>query len=523
MLDHLIGAWPDQVSRLVRAGQLQPAFDEARSLLTQDSRSLDGLVGIALVCCRGGASERALEYLDSARSIEPTHYRVEALAAWALSDAQRAMEAAGAAERAFALGPDSMRAHILLARILIAGRRIDSAIACLKAALEQDNSIAIGHAMLGSALLMNGAVDQAEAAYRTALKLDRGLSDAWFALSQIRPDALSAEDLAYVRTRAPETTDTGEALQLAHVLAKAHEDNSEYEAALAVLEAPKRAHRSTLRYQFETDVDLFRAAQAFSRPPSEWPGSTCTGAPIFVVGLPRTGTTLLERILSAHPKVTGLGETDAFWRAVKRVGATPGERGLDAAMLRAAADAAPGQLGNEYLRCVAPYQPGPNRWVDKMPLNFFYASAICRAMPNARVICVRREPLDACTANYAQLFTTDHTYYGYALNLEDTARYCALFGRLADHWRRALPPTQYAELHYERLIADQEGETRRLLSFCGLDWDEHCLTFHEAQTPARTASALQVRQPLHARSIGRWRRYGAAIRSAAAILERDDK
>jgi hypothetical protein len=138
---------------------------------------------------------------------------------------------------------------------------------------------------------------------------------------------------------------------------------------------------------------------------------------------------------------------------------------------------------------------------------------------NARIICLRRDPMDVCLSNFRQLFATGFSYYNYAYDLEDVARYYVGFDRLVAHWRAVLPPERFTEVGYEDMVADQEGQTRRLLAFCGLEWNPRCLDFHENAAPVATASSVQVRQPLYATSVGRWRRYGAGLTPMRQILE----
>ena len=158
------------------------------------------------------------------------------------------------------------------------------------------------------------------------------------------------------------------------------------------------------------------------------------------------------------------------------------------------------------------------RLVDKLPFNFFYAGLIHRALPNARIVCLRRGAMDTCLSNYRQLFAQDSPFHDYACDLGDIARYVAAFDRLANHWRQVLPPDRFIELRYEQLVARQEDETRRLLAFCGLDWDPRCLAFQDNAAGVSTASVVQVRQPLFSTSIGRWRRYGPGLAEAEAVL-----
>jgi hypothetical protein len=157
-------------------------------------------------------------------------------------------------------------------------------------------------------------------------------------------------------------------------------------------------------------------------------------------------------------------------------------------------------------------------FIDKMPLNFFYARLIADALPQALMIGVRRGAMDSAVSNFRQLFATDYPYYGYAYDLRCTAQYVAQFSRLADFWAQSLPSTQYVEVWYEDVVADLEGQTRRLLNALNLPFDEACLSFQNNAAPVSTASAVQVRQPLYASSIDRWRRYAPGTLNAAAAV-----
>ena len=153
------------------------------------------------------------------------------------------------------------------------------------------------------------------------------------------------------------------------------------------------------------------------------------------------------------------------------------------------------------------------------PLNYLLAGLILRALPNARIVCLVRDPMDACLSLYRQMFLTDKPYYNFNYDLANTARAYALHMRLLAHWREVLPSDRYLEVRYEDVVADLEREARQMVAFCGLDWDARCLSFHENPTAIATPSAIQVRQPLYASSVGRWKTYGALLDSARAVLE----
>ncbi|MFY8140717.1 MAG: sulfotransferase family protein, partial [Caulobacter sp.] len=327
-------------------------------------------------------------------------------------------------------------------------------------------------------------------------------------MSALRPDDAPEARLEPLFPADPDA-DPDRALHVGHALARLAEDAGDPPRALAWLARAKAARLREVAYDPARDTGLFAAARATVGPVAR---DATDAAPIFIVGLPRTGTTLVDRILSSHPDVVSVGELTDFALILKRMAGTPSPLVLDEATLAAAAggglDLA--EAGRRYLEAVAPLA-GAARSLDKMPLNVVYAGLIHRALPNARIICLRRHPMDAGLSNYRQLFATRFPYYDYALDLEYTGRYVAGFEALADHWAASLPADRYINFRYEDLVADQEGQTRRLLAHSGLDWDPACLAFHENAAPVATASAVQVRSPIHPGSVGRWKRYGEGL------------
>ena len=195
---------------------------------------------------------------------------------------------------------------------------------------------------------------------------------------------------------------------------------------------------------------------------------------------------------------------------MRLAGATGGKGDL----IRRSADLDPAALGRAYLDSVAGYGRTRPMFIDKTPVNFLYVGLIARALPNARIIHLRRHPLDSGYALYKTLFRMGCPY---SYDLEDLAAYMLAHGRLMDHWR-AVAPGRILDVNYEALVADQETVSRRIIDHCGLDWQDACLTFHENTAPAATASAAQVRQPIHARSVGLWRRYADQLEPLAAAL-----
>lgn len=363
-----------------------------------------------------------------------------------------------------------------------------------------------------------GQTDEAEATLETLLARSPDDARAHHLLSGLRKQSAGHNHVerlraAKARARGPDRLLTG------YALAKELEDIGEGDAALACLVEVNAEHRAALGYDPARDAAIVEAVGASwpyfaAAPVTEAP----TEAPILIIGMPRTGTTLVDRILAAHPAVESVGELQALPLAVKAASGTRSRTVLDPETLHAAADADLGAIGRDYLARAASHRRMPERrFVDKFPGNFHYAGIAARALPNAAIVCLRRNPMDTVLANFRNLFAISSRYYDYSYDLLDIAAYVAGFERLMVLWRTALPG-RILELRYEDIVADQEGATRRLLGHCGLDWSDRCLDFHAQGGAVSTPSAAQVRRPIYRDSVARWRRHEAVLAPVAAYF-----
>jgi hypothetical protein len=236
---------------------------------------------------------------------------------------------------------------------------------------------------------------------------------------------------------------------------------------------------------------------------------------IFVIGLPRSGTTLVERILAAHTDVQAAGELQAFPQiCVEAVQARNGTSVSKLQFVERALDVDPHLLGRRYIAATRPQTGHKPRFIDKLPLNYLYAGLIRRALPRARIVALMREPMDSCYAMYKTLFTGA---YPFTYALDDLGRYYQAWQRLMHHWRSILGAALLV-VSYEELVTDQEAVTRRIVAHCGLPWQAECLAFHTRPGAVATASAVQVRRPMYSTSVGKWRHYQEQLQPLARYL-----
>jgi tetratricopeptide (TPR) repeat protein len=434
---------------------------------------------------------------------------------------------------AIELDPGLAEAHLHLGNALLAVGELHSAANCYGAGIEVDPGHAALHSALGMAQRALGRLDAAEASARRALELNPGAADTLAFLGSLAGDrgrfAEAETLLRAARSIAPElpealvglsrirrmtTADVewreatervlgrglplGHTINLHHAAGKYYDDVGNYEAAfrhhrlgneLARRTGPRYDRAATARRVTQTITAFDRGALDALRQ-----ATPASERSVFVVGMPRSGTTLAEQILASHPDVHGADEL-VYWNFAADVErASPSE-------LRAATIA---KLGRDYLALLSAQSPDASRVVDKLPGNFEHVGLIHAALPAARFIHLERHPLDTGLSIYFQGFATAHAY---ATDLSDLAHYYREYRRLMAHWHATLPPGVILDVPYEALVEDPEGWSRRMLAHVGLPWDPRCLDFHRTERAVLTASGWQVRQPISRGSLDRWRLY----------------
>jgi tetratricopeptide (TPR) repeat protein len=484
---------------LAGLGRYEASASCYRDLLerTPSDARLHANLGHVLHCL--GDYRAAIAHCRRAIELEPRlpeshlHLGNSLLALNALYDAEAAYRAGLEA------APDHAPLHTAHAMAERALGRLADAEASTRRALALRPEAADTLALLGSLAIDHGRFDEAEDMLRTALTIDPHLPEAMVSLAAVRK--MSSADVPW-REAAERVLARGlpvaHAINLHHALGKYYDDVDEHDAAFQHhRKGNELARASRPGYdRAEMTQRVTRTLAVFDRDALAAPqaGGSDSERPVFVVGMPRSGTSLTEQILASHPAVHGAGELLYWIFAADAERTAPAEQRV--ATIR--------ELGRAYLEGLAMQAPDATRVVDKLPVNFRHIGLIRTALPGARFIHLERNSLDTCLSIYFQGFSAAHPY---ATDFDDLAHYYHEYRRLMAHWRTVLPPQTLLEVRYEDLVDEPEGWSRRMLAHIGLPWDPRCLEFHRTRRPVLTASNWQVRQPISKGSVDRWRRY----------------
>ncbi len=301
-----------------------------------------------------------------------------------------------------------------------------------------------------------------------------------------------------------------DAVLLHFTLYKVHEDLKEYDAAFEYLLEATQLKRSKLNYSTDAAKEYFRLVKNyFSKDlfTSVKPENNSSDIPVFILGMPRSGTTLLEQIMHAHPDIEGIGENAVLDLMIKEYSHMEPFNGAKyplRANQKTKETLSVQQIADKYIEYLEQRCPGAKRVINKSITNIHWVGFIALAFPNAKLIHLKRNPLDSCLSSFSKNFTGDGQTFSY--NMKEMGEYYAEYMELLDHWNKVFPE-KILNIEYESIVADIETEAKKVIEFIGLEWDENCLKFYEAKKSVRTASASQVRQPIYNKAVDRWRRY----------------
>jgi tetratricopeptide (TPR) repeat protein len=503
---------------LKRTDEAEAAYRKALELRPNDPHTLDNL---ALAVKDLDRLDEAADLLRRALVIEARSDKFNVHYATVLLDQKKLEEAATACECALALDPDNHDALNVMGRIAFDRGDLDAALSHYRGALALKPDLADAYNNMGNVLKELGQLQEAEDAYLEALRLDPTVASVYVNLADSRKFTPGDPHLAAMEALAakPDGLSKSDRMQLDFGLGKAYADLRDHDRSFKHLLAGNAAKRATTAYDEKASIALFDRIEAVFTGElikAKSGGGDPAKMPIFVLGMPRSGTTLVEQILASHPMVHGAGELSTFNDVVLTVRGADGSAlpypdfmpALDAAALK--------EIGARYVAEVRKTAPSGTRVTDKMPSNYYFAGLIRLALPNARIIHTMRDPIDNCISCFSKLFSAEqnHTY-----DLAELGRYHRRYAHLMQHWRNVLPEGSFLDVQYEDVVTDLEAQARRIIAYCGLPWDDRCLSFHKTDRPVRTASATQVRQPIYSSAVGRWRVYEKFLGPLLSELE----
>ena len=482
------------------------SYDAALSLKPLSPEALNNR-GNALIDLK--RRDDALASYEKALALKPDYAEALNNRGSALCDLDRPAEALASLDRALALKPDYVQAHINRGNALKALGRAAEALASFAAALALRPDHPEAHDGKGLLLIELGRSSEAQIAIESAIRLAPRSARHYYNLTlskrmtQGDPHLRAMKELAQEAPSLP----LDEQIFLHFGLARAFADVGDHDRSFRHLLDGNGLKRKGTAYDEAASIGILeRTRAAFtsqSMRGAEGAGDP-SGAPVFIVGMPRSGTTLVEQILASHPEVFGAGEITDFDIAVAGLGGLAGgATHSPEAVARMSGDQFR-RLGASYVARLAGLAPSAARITNKTPGNFSLVGLIHLALPNARFIHISREAADTCVSCFSSLFVGNLPY---AYDLGELGRYYKAYDRLMAHWREALPKGVMLEVRYEELVANLEGQARRIIGHCGLEWDARSLDFHQNPRQVRTASAAQVRERIYQSSVGRWRRY----------------
>ena len=512
------------VTHLLYEGKLLKAEQLCRAYMQKHPRDIEGMRLLAEIGSRFGVLEDADFLLETALELDPDNIQLRLDFIQVLRKRQKFSAALEQAKQLFSREPENPLFQSHLAIESMQTGDYDRALELFEAVLAQLAEDAATLTSRGHALKTLGDHDKAVASYHTATRVNPDHGDAWYALANLKTYSFSDDELALMRER--ETVESlafQDRIYLCFALGKAFEDRAEFETAFLYYERGNDLKRVQTHYTSEQmEEELKAQAKVCTRELFEKQrGKGCNAPdPIFILGLPRAGSTLVEQILASHSQVDGTLELPNILALSHRLrGRNRGTEGrsqypgilydLDADKLRA--------LGDDYIENTRIHRQGAAFFTDKMPNNFRHIGLINLILPNAKIIDARRGAMACCFSGFKQLFAEGQEFtYG----LDEIGRYYKGYVELMDHWDSVLPD-QILRIRHEDVVDDLETQVRRILDYCGLEFEQACIDFHKTRRAVRTASSEQVRQPIYKGGVAQWRHFEPWLAPLKAALGSD--
>jgi tetratricopeptide (TPR) repeat protein len=540
---------PQLVQSLNNMGSIKRARKESeeamafyRQVLEIDPDYHESANNLAALLIEDNQSDEALKLLMRLVKVNPNYAEAHNNIGNAFFAKEEYDKALVAYNRALSLRQGYLEPMLGIARVQKEKEQLDDAALTVKHVLEIDSKRPEAYALLGDIRLKQAKYEESGEAYRKAITLEETLLGAHLGLGQLQMELGELNEAEKTFQQAMEINSDevapyvfmtqvskikqgdgilarleqeagklqelpeGKAMSLHFAMGKAYDDVKEYDKAFPHFMEGCRIKRGKIDYNpGNNDRSCAEIIRFFKEEnlAKLRGGAEPSDLPIFVLGMPRSGTTLVETIIASHPEVFGAGELHDILRiannpkpGIKSEGFPISMQGLTAADVR--------EMGERYLENLRQHDARASRITDKMPANFMALGLIHLMLPQAKVVHVMRNPVDICLSNFTKNFNNSqlHSY-----DLSEMARFYVNYAKLMEHWRKVLPQGSFYDIQYEQLVADPEPETRSLIDYCGLSWDDACLSPHKTERGVKTASVTQVRQPVYTDSVERWRRY----------------
>lgn len=494
---------------LFRAGKLAKAERLVREFLKQHPADVSGIRLLADIGIKLGQFDDARNLLERCLELAPDFHLARQNYVVVLTRQQKLEKAGIEIEKLLAREPDNPNFLILKGTILVRSGDHQAALEILERVLKDYPNQARAQMNYGHSLKTVGRLDESIQAYRKCIELSPGVGEAYWSLANLKTFRFSDEDIALMRSQV--TTGEGDPEDQAHIafaLGKALEDRQQFDESFHFYQRGNAIRR--IKHSHNARINVFNTARQIKTLDKDFfatrQGYGCAAPdPIFIVGLPRSGSTLLEQILASHSKVEGTSELTDIITISRKLGQKSRQNPASKypEILRELTPEKCLELGESYISTTRIQRTDTPFFIDKMPNNFLHAGLIHLILPNAKIIDARRHPMGCCFSGFKQLFARGQTF---TYDLSDIGRYYRDYMILMDHWERVLPD-RVLLVQYEDMVADTENQIRRLLDYCGLEFESQCLRFYETKRAIRTPSAEQVRQPIYTQGLDQWRNY----------------
>jgi len=498
-----------QAAKLFAQRKFREAEEIAKQLLQENPRDINAAILLARIGMDAGCFDDAEAILRKIIQMAPSFIEAWHDLGTTLKEQHKLDEAVEVLEHAVQLDSNNAVSHHLHASALAMTAKSEQAELDYKRAIELNPNVPKAHLGLGHVLKTVGKQEEGIAAYRKAMELQPNLAEVHYSLSNLKTFRFTDEEIDDMRYRLEHEQLIDESkVHFAFSLAKAFEDGKDYDGAFEYYARANETHRASIAYDpVENEVINGKIREVFNAELFEQYSGQVMGcqdaAPIFILGLPRSGSTLLEQILASHSQVDGTSELpDLSLVSTSLNKRGPGGVAYPQTVLDLDHEAI-AALGEQYIERTQRHRAGAAHFTDKMPNNFSHIGLIQLILPNAKIIDARRHPLDSCMGCFKQHFAKGQTF---TYDLFELGEYYLEYHQMMQHWDEVLPG-KVLHVQYEDVVADLERQVRRLLDFCELPFEDSCVNFHETDRAVRTASSEQVRQPIYSGSINTWQRF----------------